>query len=177
MYALLFFMFAVGITFSGCTSVMVKKPSTAPNKGSTSYRAIDDSHMTHYQPAFGDISGATPTRHASPIYPSDQLAVCASIQKVLAQVIVDEAGKVSDVRDMQVAETVSTALNKSFFTAVRTAVLEWEFTPLRISHWSDSTDGRAHEEDATAKPFSLMYVFSFECHAGKATVMSVSTQG
>jgi len=60
---------------------------------------------------------------------------------------------------------------------VRAAVMQWQFAPLRIAHWAADADGNTHEVDSTSKPFSLLYAFRFECHAGKATVTSAPTQG
>ena len=65
----------------------------------------------------------------------------------------------------------------SFYAAARAAVLQWEFNPLRINHWAADADGNTHAVDSKTKPFSLSYAFRFECHAGKATVMSAPAQG
>ncbi|MFK2932560.1 hypothetical protein ISP14_17385 [Dyella agri] len=160
---------------AGCATVAAP-PARAPNEGSASYRMLDDGHMAHYQLAIGDTAtGATPFQCVTPVYPPDQLATCAPLQEVQVQVIVDEAGKVGDVRDMA-TDAAATPRPQPFFAAVRAAVLQWEFNPLRIDHWAADADGNTHEVDSTTKPFSLMYAFRFECHAGKTTVSSASAQ-
>lgn len=166
---------AVGL--AGCATVAAPSPK-APNEGSASYRMLDDGHMAHYQLAIGDVAtGATPFQRVLPIYPPSQLATCASIQEVQVQVIVDETGNVSDVRGVPAEDRQGKSSWSPFFAAARTAVLQWRFNPLRIDHWAADADGNTHEVDSTTKPFSLMYAFRFECHAGKATVTSAPTKG
>jgi hypothetical protein len=166
---------ALGV--AGCATVAAP-PAKAPNEGSASYRMLDDGHVAHYQLAMGDTAtGATPFRRVTPVYPPGQLAVCPSVQEVRVQVIVDEAGKVSDVRDLPTDDVSAASRSPSFYAAVRAALLQWQFNPLRISHWAADADGNAHEVDRKIKPFSLSYAFRFECHAGKATVMPAPAQG
>ncbi|WP_404614372.1 energy transducer TonB [Rhodanobacter hydrolyticus] len=167
----------LALGMAGCATVAAP-PSKAPNEGSASYRMLDDSHMEHYQLAIGDIAtGATPFQRILPVYPPSQLAACAPMQEVDAQVIVDETGKVSDVRGVLAENGSAMPPWSPFLAAVRTAVLQWRFNPLRINHWAADADGNTHEVDSTTKPFSLMYAFRFECHAGKATVTSAPTKG
>jgi hypothetical protein len=161
---------------AGCATVAAP-PAGAPNEGSASYRMLDDGHMAHYQLAIGDTAtGATPFQRVLPAYPRDQLMACPPLQEVQVKVIVDETGKVSDVRGVLVDDMSGMPPWPSFFAAVRTAVLQWQFNPLRINHWAADADGKAHEVDSTTKPFSLMYAFRFECHAGKTAVSSASAQ-
>lgn len=156
---------------AGCATVAAPPPAKAPNEGSASYRMLDDGHMAHYRLALGDTAtGATPFQRVTPAYPPDQLAACPPVQEVQVQVIVDEKGKVGDVRGVPVDDMSGTPPWHAFFDAVRTAVLQWQFDPLRIDHWAADADGHTHEVDSTTKPFSLMYAFRFECHAGKTTV-------
>lgn len=162
---------------AGCATVAAP-PAKAPNEGSASYRMLDDSHMAHYQLAIGDTAtGATPFRRVTPVYPSAQLAACPPLQEVRVQVIVDEAGKVSDVRGILTDDMSGLPPWPVFFAAVRTAVQQWQFNPLRIGHWAADADGNTREVDSKTKPFSLMYAFRFECRAGKATVSSAPAQG
>ncbi|HEX7732079.1 MAG TPA: hypothetical protein VF415_05485 [Rhodanobacter sp.] len=166
---------ALGV--AGCATVAAPPPTKAPNEGSASYRLLDDGHMAHYQLAMGDTAtGATPFRRVTPAYPPDQLAACPPLQEVRVQVIVDEAGRVGDVRGMPPDGASAVPRRQQFYAAVRTAVLQWRFDPLRISHWAADADGNAHEVDSTTKPFSLVYAFRFECHAGKTSVSSAPAQ-
>ena len=166
---------ALGV--AGCATVAAP-PAKAPNEGSASYRMLDDGHVSHYQLAMGDTAtGATPFRRVTPAYPPEQLAACPPVQEVRVQVIVDDAGKVSDVRDLSTDDAAASSRSSPFYAAVRAAVLQWEFNPLRINHWAADVDGNTHAVDSKTKPFSLSYAFRFECHAGKATVMSAAAQG
>lgn len=170
MKSLLAGLLALGV--AGCATV-AKPPAKASNEGSTSYHMVDDGHMAHYQLAIGDTAtGATPFQRVTPVYPPDQLSACPPVQEIQVQVIVDETGKVSDVRGVLVDDMSSMPPWQAFFDAVRAAVLQWRFNPLRINHWAADADGNTHEVDSTTKPFSLMYAFRFECHAGKTTVSS-----
>ncbi|HKR76818.1 MAG TPA: hypothetical protein VJR95_09130 [Rhodanobacter sp.] len=162
---------------AGCATIAAQ-PARAPNEGSASYRMLDDGHMAHYQLAMGDTAtGATPFRRVTPVYPPERLAACPPVQEVRVQVIVDAAGQVSDVRDLPANDATAVPRSPSFYAAVRAAVLQWQFNPLRINHWAADADGNTHEVDSANKPFSLMYAFRFECHAGKATVSSAPAQG
>ena len=166
---------ALGV--AGCATVAAP-PAKAPNEGTASYRMLDDGHVSHYQLAMGDTAtGATPFRRVTPAYPPEQLAACPPVQEVRVQVIVDDAGKVSDVRDLSTDDAAASSRSSPFYAAVRAAVLQWEFNPLRINHWAADADGNTHAVDSKTKPFSLSYAFRFECHAGKATVMSAPAQG
>lgn len=169
-------LFALGM--AGCANV-VKPPAKAPNEGSTSYHMVDDGHMAHYQLAMGDVAtGGKPLQQrVLPAYPTAQLAACPPVVDVQAQVIVDTQGKASDVRHHPAAGDAATSVPSPFFDAVRAAVMQWRFAPLRIDHWAADADGNTHEVDSATRPFSLLYAFRFECHAGKATVTSAPTQG
>ncbi|MEW9622926.1 hypothetical protein [Rhodanobacter geophilus] len=159
---------------AGCASVAAP-PARAPNEGSASYRMLDDGRMAHYQLAIGDTAtGATPLRRVQPVYPPDQLAACPPLQEVQVQVIVDEAGKVGEVRAIPADDASHAPHWERFYAAVRTAVLQWQFNPLRINHWAADADGNSHEVDSTTRPFSLIYAFRFECRAGKTAVSSAS---
>lgn len=162
---------ALGV--AGCATVA--KP---PNEGSTSYHMVDDGQMARYQLAMGDVAtGGKPLQFVLPAYPTAQLAACPPVVDVQAQVIVDTQGKASEVRRHAVAGNTAAPVSPQFFDAVRAAVMQWQFAPLQIDHWAADADGNTHEVDNTIKPFSLLYAFRFECHAGKATVTSAPTQG
>ena len=112
--------------------------------------------------------GATPVKQVAPVYPASQLAACSSLQEVDAQLAVNRAGRVSDVRGIVIDEAPPPW--DQFFAAVRAAALQWRFTPLQIEHWAADADGNTHPVDSETRPFSLVYVFRFECHAGRPSV-------
>ncbi|HEV2682101.1 MAG TPA: hypothetical protein VGV14_16470 [Rhodanobacter sp.] len=147
----------------------------APAKGDASWRLVVPKDTVRYQLAMGEISsGGTPIQRVAPIYPGDQLAACPPPQEVPATLIVDQAGKVDEVR---VADEASAGANRrAFVTAVRVAARQWQFDPLQINHWAADADGNSHVVDSETKPFSQTYVFRFECHDGKSTVSAAAAQ-
>ena len=168
MKSLLAGLLALGV--AGCTTVP-KPPAKAPNEGSTSYHMVDDGQMAHYQLALGDVAtGGGTIQRVLPTYPPAQLAACAPVVDVQVQVIVGATGMASEVRHYPSAGAPATSVPPQFFDAVRAAVMQWQFAPLQISHWAADADGNTHEVGSDTKPFSLVYAFRFECHAGKATV-------
>jgi hypothetical protein len=167
----------LALGMAGCATV-AKSPAKPPNEGSASYHMVDDGQMAHYTLALGDVAtGGGTIQRVLPIYPPALLATCPPAVDVQAQVIVDTTGKASDVRRYPVASDTSAPVAPQFFDAVRAAVMQWQFAPLQISHWAADADDNTHKVDDEAKPFSLVYAFRFECHAGKATVSSAPTQG
>ena len=167
---------ALGV--AGCATV-ARPPAKTPNEGSASYHMVDDGRMAHYKLALGDVAtGAGTIQRVLPVYPQALLAACAPVVDVQVQVIVGTTGMASDVRHYPAAgDPPATPVPPQFFDAVRTAVMQWQFAPLQISHWAADADGNTHEVDSETKPFSLVYAFRFECHAGKATVSSAPAQG
>ena len=157
----------------GCATT---QPMPAPlAKGDASRRMVVPEGITRYQLAMGEISsGATPFQRVTPIYPTDQLAACPQPQEVQAQLIVDAVGKVSEVR---IADEAQAAANRrQFIAAVRVAALQWQFNPLLVSHLAADADGNSHVVDSETTPFSLDYVFRFECRAGKSVVSSAAAK-
>lgn len=157
----------LAMLLAGCATTPQLAPP--PPKGDASWRMVVPPGTTRYQLAMGEVSsGGTPFQRVTPIYPIDQLATCQPAQEVPAQLIVDAKGMVGEVR---VADEDSAGLNyRAFIAAVRAAALQWQFNPLTINRWAADADGNSHVVDSDTKPFSLDYVFRFECHAGKSTV-------
>lgn len=160
----------LGLGLAGCVTVAPPPPKPA-NEGSANYHLIDDGRVAHYTLALGDVATGGGTIHrVLPVYPPTQLAACPPVVDVRVLVIVGTTGKASEVRHYPAAKPPATPVPPAFFDAVRTAVMQWQFTPLQIAHWAADADGNTHKVDSTIKPFSLAYAFRFECHAGNATV-------
>ena len=85
-----------------------------------------------------------------------------------ALLIVDTTGKVVEVRVE--GEATSDTRDRAFAAAVRAATLQWRFNPLQIDRWAADADGNSHVVDSQNEPFSLAYVFRFQCTAGRAAV-------
>lgn len=157
----------VSVVLAGCATTQHIPPP--PATGDASWRVALPPGTTRYQLALGDVSsGATPFQRVAPIYPPDQLARCPAPVDVEALLIVDQAGKVGEVR---IADEISADPDRrQFIGAVRVAALQWQFSPLQIDHWAADANGNSHVVDSETKPFSLTYVFRFECHAGQSSV-------
>lgn len=167
----------IALALAGCATAPTPPPPP-PNEGSASYHLVNDADMARYQMTPGTVAtGGKPLERVLPIYPPSLLAQCMPIVDVQAQVIVDTTGKASDVRRYPATESTEKAVPPAFFDAVRVAVMQWQFAPLRIGRWATDASGGTHEIDSEAKPFSLLYAFRFECSSGKATVSSAPAKG
>jgi hypothetical protein len=151
---------------AGCASTQTPKPQSVP-QGSASWHMVDTADTPHYAISPQQVaSGSVPIQRVSPNYPAAELAACPPSTDVQAQLIVDAQGRVSDVRVGD--EVQASAQRRHYIDAVRLAALQWQFEPLEIGHWVNGQDGGPHLV-SEAKPFSLIYVFHFECHDGQAT--------
>ena len=158
---------ALLLLLAGCAAP--RQQLESPTTGDGSRRMAVPPGTVRYQLALGEVSsGATPFRRVAPTYPPELLASCPPPQEVPALLIVDERGAVGEVR--VAGETQANASRRAFIAAVRAAALQWRFTPLRIDHWAADADGNGHVVDGETRPFSLAYVFRFECLAGKPMV-------
>jgi len=163
------------LLLAACATTPHAKPPEPPATGEASWRQVSTPGMVHYQLALGEVSsGATPFQRVTPIYPVDRLATCPPPQEVQALLVVNRAGKVSEVR--VVGEAQVDADRRPFIAAARAAALQWRFSPLQINHWAADADGNSHVVDSETKPFSLGYVFRFECHDGKSVVSSTAAK-
>ncbi len=159
---------------AGCATTQ-PTPALSPSTGDASWREVVPAGTRRYQLALGEVSsGGTPFQRVTPMYPPSLLAGCPPSQEVPALLIVDGAGKVGEVR--VAGEVQADADRRAFIAAVRVAVLQWRFNPLTINRWAADADGNSHLVDSGTQPFSLAYVFRFECHAGKATVSAATTK-
>jgi hypothetical protein len=159
------------LLLAGCATPRHQPPP--PATGDASWRVVAPPGTVHYQLALGEVSsGAAPLKRVRPVYPPGQLASCPPPQEVPALLIVDGQGKVDEVRVTD--EARADAGRRAFIDAVRAAALQWQFSPLTISRWAADADGNSHAVDSGTRPFSLTYVFRFECHAGKSTVSSAA---
>lgn len=151
---------------AGCATTSRISP---PPTGDASWRMVVPKDTVRYQLAMGEVSsGGTPFHRVTPAYPVDQLTSCPPPQEVPALLIVDTTGKVVEVRVE--GEATSDTRDRAFAAAVRAATLQWRFNPLQIDRWAADADGNSHVVDSQNEPFSLAYVFRFQCTAGRAAV-------
>jgi hypothetical protein len=161
------------VLLAGCTTPRPIPPP--PPTGDAPWRQVAAPGTVRYQLAMGDVSsGGTPFKRVAPIYPASLLTACPPPQDVSALLVVGDKGAVSEVR--VAGEAQADAGRRAFIAAVRTAAMQWEFNPLTINHWAADSHGESHVVDSETKPFSLNYVFRFECHAGKAAVSTAPTK-
>lgn len=151
----------LGASLVGCASQRVVPPPS--HEGESTFRALPETGMTHYQLALGAVSGGgVPLDHPAPTYPASQLSACPPEIRLRALLIVGTDGRVDDVRVDNEA-----GIAPAFATAVRVAAGQWRFVPLSISRWAGDANGHSHRVETVFKPFSLPYEFSFSCHDGK----------
>lgn len=125
--------------------------------------------MTSVPLSLGETTiGGEPLYRVKPTYPSAQLAACPASEEIDAVVYVDANGTVSDV----IGAVIDMAQPPwdTFFAAVRTAVLQWRFEPLRVDHWAADAQGNSHAVDGRTHRFARQYVFSFTCRSGATQV-------
>lgn len=159
-------LFAAAALLAGCVHT-AQKQDAQPGIGSASYRPAEGTGLAHYKLAIGQIAmGATLDAHEPPAYPAAMLATCPPRIELPARVIVGAQGNVNEVR------MNPPAAQQSFAESVRAAVQRWHYTPLTITRWAADADGTSHPVDSEAKPFSLDYVFTFQCEHGRTSVSS-----
>jgi hypothetical protein len=162
------------LAIAGCQSATRPAPAlapTSPPRTDVSYRAVTGDEpryaLDDTQTALSPEQGRA---NPSPAYPPQLVALRLPPVEVRATLVVDTQGRVRDVR---IAEAASVDVHRHAFNdAVRTATLQWRFTPLRIYRWVEDADGSSHRGEGTAQPFSQAYVFRFELRDGKPTVSS-----
>jgi len=154
---------------AGLLAACASQPAklTQPSyRGESSYRALSEQGMAHYQLALGATSsGAVPIDHPPPVYPKALLARCPPRVRLRALLIVGIDGKVDEVRLQDPSNQAG--IDPAFAAAVRAAARQWRFEPLRITRWAADADGDSHTVETVSKPFSLPYEFSFACRDGK----------
>jgi hypothetical protein len=159
---------ATWLLIAGCATQQ-SAPSLPPPTGDASWHIKEAEGTKHYTLAIGSVSsGAAATDRVTPIYPQGELASCPPPLEVEALLIVDKAGKVSEMRVANEAQ--ADTHRRQFIAAVRTAALHWDFLPLKVDRWAADANGDSHVVDSETLPFSQTYVFRFACHAGKAAV-------
>ena len=155
-----------GIALAGCASAPASAPARPVTEGDTSYHSVAKDDLEHYQLALGQVAtGATPRENPAPAYPRSLLDQRLPPHEVEARLIVDEAGKVTDVRIA--GEAQADADTRQFDQAVRAAAMQWVFAPLHVSQWAYDANGNTHEVGSEERPFSMDYVFRFAWKDGK----------
>jgi hypothetical protein len=153
---------------AGCATQQHVPPPPS-HTGDSSWHIKEAADTKHYQLAMGSVSsGASADSRVTPIYPASELAACPPPLEIDALLIVDKAGKVTEVRVANEAQ--ADTHRHLFIDSVRAAAMRWHFLPLKVDRWAADANGDSHVVDSETLPFSQTYVFRFECHDGKAAV-------
>ena len=159
---------AFAVALAGCASTAARPPEVI-HEGHASWRAVETPDTVHYALALGEVSsGAAVLSRVTPDYPPSELATCPPAVEVIAKLIVDTRGRVTEVRPDN-AEAAAPE-RRPFLEATRSAAMQWRFEPLQINHWSADANGGSYLVDSRNEPFSIDYVFRFSCQAGRARV-------
>jgi hypothetical protein len=147
---------------SGCSTHGRARPNGQPR---TSYEAMAaPAGASHYTLRPGETA-VKPVldKRVSPVYPPTLARPGAAPVTVVAQLVMDEDGRVKAVRPQ--SDTAAGQAGDMFEAAVEHAAMQWVFTPMWLRH--PRGDGTY---EVTQKPFSLWYVFDFRMVDGKPVV-------
>lgn len=155
---------------AGCAPVRPPSPPPPRPRAQVNYQAVADKHLKHYSiaPSQTFIAPDPQPDNPAPAYPPDLVARALPPVEVTALLIVDEQGRVREVRIA--SEAMDGPLQRRFDAAVRAATLRWRFAPMRIANWVTDANGDERRVGSTPKPFSQAYRFRFEVHDGKPRV-------
>jgi hypothetical protein len=101
-----------------------------------------------------------------PVYPSRALAAKAGAAQVGVRIMVDDEGRVVDVRPSLLAITITPpGFRQDFELAVETAVRQWKFHPAKIQHVEIVTEkgftySRVTRTEMSEAEFDLAFTFT-----------------
>lgn len=144
------------------------RPISAPLIGAGSYTPVTapGAQTRRYQLGAGQsASGATLVRFENPVYPPALLARQLAPVTLVMKLVVGGDGRVLRVQPDPPAQLRQIDHADAFVAAIEICTRQWRFAPLIITT-TRAENGRwvNHPE---AKPFSLVYAFSFELRRGK----------
>jgi len=145
------------------------KPGAPDRAGTVSYEELPAFAENQYKLKRDEHSfGAQPVEHDAPTYPASLVALQLPEATVRVKAIVDEQGRVTEVRDL---DTSTDPNHVAFFSACRDAVMHWSYTPMTVVEEFDDGHGNITQKRKNA-PFSLDYGFRFALVEGKPLVSS-----
>ena len=163
---------ACAFALAGCVQPAPRE--AAPAQTSVKYRAYADVGTPRYEEREDEVSNRPVTvQNPPPAYPQAAIALGLHRVVVVAKVIVDTEGAVSEVRIAPAADPA--ARPAVFDDAVHEAMLRWHYIPLTFTRFEEVKDAQGNVVDsrpvsAERKPFSLDYEFVFELRDGKPFV-------
>lgn len=157
------FMVAAALVISGCAQQVKSNVKEAP-EGKSSYKTIMPNNAAQYELTEGQTyNPPNLTRRVDPVYPHELINGGLKPVDIMAQVIVNEMGHVTDV---QFAKYLGDITNRDKFEqSIRDAVSNWEYSPLTFATTQVDSSGKKTVV-TQAKPFSLWYMFHFEIKNG-----------
>jgi hypothetical protein len=169
---------ACALTLAGCIAPAQRE--NAPPQTNVRYRAYADVGTPRYEEKEDEVSNRPVTvQNPPPAYPQAAITLGLHRVVVLAKVIVDTEGKVSEVR---IAPAADPATHPAMFDdAVHEAMMHWRYIPLTFTRFEEVKDAQGNVVDsrplsAERKPFSLDYEFVFELRDGKPFVAGGSSR-
>ena len=142
-------------------------PAPAPLAGSGSYTPVHGANTRRYELSAGQsFSGATLARFQNPLYPPALLPLKLAPVTLVVQLVIGADGRVQRVQPDPPAQLRLPDHTAEFMAAIEACTRQWQFAPLLIT--TTRVDDGKPQQRTEAKPFSLVYAFSFELRDGKA---------
>ena len=160
------------VLLAACATTVPLKHAAPSLSGIARYEPVSRPDEARYQLQSGQTSN-TPaaTRWSDPVYPPALVALNLPTQVLLVKLVIDGTGHVARVLPETESPDVHGPQTAAFLRAIRTAVQDWRFDPLRIVTWKGSGDDRVLVSTRTL-PYSLEYRFTFSIVDGKGTASS-----
>lgn len=143
---------------AGCASVPARPPAGQP---AAAKRVVPLPLGTTY-------TGGEVLQRSMPIYPATMVSACPSGQDVEVIAYIDTGGEVSRVYGYAIDAFPPPW--GTFYAAVRPAVLQWRFAPLRVAHWAADASGNPRTVDGGTRRFTRHLAFHFTCDHGRTKV-------
>lgn len=171
------FVVAGSVLSVACHQAVKPAPTPAPPapRPDVSLEVVDPPGAAaprHYRVKPGhQMVGAAFVSRVLPTYPPALVSRQLPPVAVTATLVADGNGRVTRV--LIRARPNAPAVPGAFDEAVRRAVMQWRFSPLRDSVWKTGPDGtEVRVDEGPGKPFSLTYRFHFRLVDGKPVVSS-----
>ena len=143
------------------------RPAPPPLAGSGSYTPVHGANIRRYVLSAGQrFSGATLARFQNPLYPPALLPLKLAPVTLVVQLVIGADGRVQRMQPDPPAQLQLIDHAAEFMAAIEACTRQWQFAPLLIT--TMRVDDGKPQQRTEAKPFSLVYAFSFELRDGKA---------
>ncbi|MDE1959266.1 MAG: hypothetical protein KGI40_09295 [Xanthomonadaceae bacterium] len=163
---------AACVLLAACATTTPPRPAAPSLSGIARYEPVSRPDEARYQLQSGQTSNApAATRWSDPVYPPALVALNLPTQVLLVKLVIDTEGHVAQVLADAGSPDTRGPHAAAFLQAIRTAVQDWRFDPLRIVTWKDRGADRMRVSTRTL-PYSLEYRFTFSIVDGKGTASS-----